>query len=101
MRSRYTAFALKEMDYVAETTDPQTVVALDMAASKEWAETAEFYKLEVLRSTDEGNKGVVEFKAHFRLLKDGSAQVHHEVAKFRKRAGVWYFRDGRVIANPS
>ena len=101
MRSRYSAFAIKNMDYVRATTDPQMVLTLDLEASREWAEGAEFTKLEILRSTDEGNKGIVEFKAHFKLLKDGSEQVHHELSKFRKQAGVWYFRDGRVIPNPS
>ena len=100
MRSRYSAFATKNMDYVRATTDPQMILSLDLEASREWAESAEFFKLEILRSTDEGNKGIVEFKAHFRL-KEGGEQVHHELSKFRKQAGTWYFRDGRVIPNPS
>ena len=100
MRSRYSAFATKDMDYVLETTDRQTLHSFDLVASREWAESAEFFKLEILRATDEGNKGIVEFKAHFRL-KDGADQVHHELSKFRKQAGRWYFREGKVYANPS
>ena len=96
MRSRYTAFALNNIDYVVATTDPQTILSFDMEATKEWADTSEFFKLEVLRSSCEGNKGIVEFKAHFRL-KDGTAQIHHEISKFRKQAGVWYFREGKLI----
>jgi len=99
MRSRYTAFALQDMDYVRATTDPQTVLKMDVEASREWAESSEFVRLEVLQSSSEGNKGAVEFKAHFKTA-DGQTHVHHEFSKFRKQAGIWYFRDGRVVAPP-
>jgi SEC-C motif-containing protein len=102
MRARYSAFAVKNIEFVRDTTDPQSILEFDLAATREWADNSEFFKLEILRATDEGNKGTVEFKAHFRLLKggDGKDQVHHEVAKFRKQAGTWYFRDGRLV-NPN
>ncbi len=95
MRSRYSAFVTKDMNYIFETTDPQTRTQFDMKANEEWAETAQFLKLEVLKSSQEGNKGVVEFKATF---KAGSQpeQVHHEISKFRKQSGTWYFREGKV-----
>src|SRR5437870_1004722 len=65
MRSRYTAYALKKMAYIKDTTDPQAASEVDMVATEKWAQQAKFFKLEILRSTDEGNKGIVEFKAHF------------------------------------
>ncbi len=94
MRSRYTAFCLKKMDYVAETTDPQVRYEFDMKANEEWANSSKFLKLEVLKSSQEGNKGMVEFKAWFKVG-EGPEQLHHEVSKFRKQAGVWYFKDGK------
>lgn len=97
MRSRYTAFTRMDMEYVQTTTDPQTRLTFDMPTTRTWAESSEFFKLEVLRSQAEGNKGMVEFRAHFRL-KDGSEKIHHEISKFRKQAGVWYFRDGKVLS---
>lgn len=97
MRSRYSAFALKQMKYVEDTTDPQTKVGFDMKANEEWAQAAQFQNLEVLQSSQDGNKGMVEFKATFQIG-DQEPQVHHEVSKFRKQAGVWYFRDGKVKA---
>lgn len=98
MRARFSAFAVKNIDYVKETTDPQSLHEFDVAATKEWADTSEFYKLEILRATNEGNKGIVEFKAHFR--QGGKEHIHHEISKFRKQAGHWYFRDGRLV-NPN
>lgn len=96
MRSRYTAYTQKNMDYIAETTDPQGFSPEDMQANKEWADQVNFTKLEILNTHDEGNKGTVEFKAHF-TTKDGAEHTHHEVSKFRKLSGTWYFRDGRVV----
>lgn len=96
MRSRYSAFCLKNMDYVLETTDPQARFSFDPAANEEWARTSEFTNLEILKSSAEGNKGMVEFKAHFQT-KGEEPQIHHEVSKFRKQSGVWYFRDGKTV----
>lgn len=99
MRSRYVAYAQKNLDYIEDTTDPQAMGDFDRASAKEWMETAEFTKLEILSATNEGNKGVVEFKAHFQI-QGGEAEIHHEISKFRKQAGTWYFRDGRQVPPP-
>src|SRR6476469_5493828 len=82
MRSRYTAFILKDMDYIFKTTDPQTRTEFDMKANQEWAEQAKFLKLEILKASEDGNKGMVEFKATFQVG-DQDPQVHHEISKFR------------------
>ncbi len=95
MRSRYTAFTLKNMDYIYETTHPQARLEFDRKSNQEWADQASFSKLEILKSSDEGNKGIVEFKAYFKL-KD-TENIHHEVAAFRKQADVWYFRDAKIL----
>jgi SEC-C motif-containing protein len=95
MRSRFTAFVVKNLDYIMNTTDPQTLHDFDMEGTKAWAATSEFFKLEILKASAEGNKGMVEFKAHFRT--GDKEQIHHEISKFRKQAGVWYFRDGKLV----
>lgn len=101
MRSRYTAFCLKNMDYVKKTTDSQAI--MDWTANEAWAREAEFTKLVVLRSSDEGNKGLVEFQAFFKMEINGQIQElsHHEISRFRKHQGVWYYRDGRVLSIPN
>lgn len=98
MRSRYTAFALKKMDYVRETTDPQAMHETDWQAQDDWANNAEFTKLEILSAKDEGNKGFVEFKATFKI--NGEEHVHHERSRFRKHGGVWFFREGTEVRPP-
>jgi SEC-C motif-containing protein len=96
MRSRYSAFALKNIDYILRTTDPQTRWDFDRGANQEWADKAEFLKLEVLKASSEGNKGIVEFKAHYKTAEEPEV-IHHEVSKFRRQGGIWYFRDGKVL----
>jgi SEC-C motif-containing protein len=94
MRSRYSAFIKNQYDYLEETIDPQTSEAFDHKGNRAWGESVELYKLEILRAEQTANKGLVEFKAFFRL--EGEEHVHHEVSKFRRQAGTWYFREGKV-----
>jgi SEC-C motif-containing protein len=98
MRSRYSAYCLKNFDYLRETTDPQALGSIDHRANQEWAESVEFIKLEILKAEEEKNKGIVEFKATFKEIGKDEIHVHHEHSKFRKQQGLWYFREGRVIA---
>ncbi len=94
MRSRYAAFVKNQMDYLRETTDPQTIDQIDENANREWAERAQFLKLEILKSEESGNKGQVEFKAFYRI--DDEDFVHHELSTFRKQTGEWFFKSGRI-----
>lgn len=94
MRSRYCAYCVKNIDYLYDTLDPQARGDFDRTSTQEWADTAEFTKLEIINASQDGNKGIVEFKAHFK--KGDEETVHHEVSKFRKQAGIWYFRDGKT-----
>ena len=100
MRSRYSAYHLKLIDYIELTTDPQALSEIDRVSNKQWAEKAHFKKLEVLSSKEDGNKGVVEFKAYFSIEGVPEEQTHHEVSTFRKQKGRWYFRAGRIIEAP-
>ncbi|MDG0817751.1 YchJ family protein [Bdellovibrio svalbardensis] len=94
MRSRYSAFAKNQMDYLKNTTDPQTLQDIDEEANQEWAERAKFLKLEVIKSEEKGTKGTVEFKAYYSV--DDEEYIHHEVSTFRKQAGEWFFKSGKV-----
>lgn len=92
MRSRYTAYTLKDLNYLLATVDPQRRLEIDENATRTWMEKSTFTRLEVVRASEEKNKGVVEFKAHYREAAEGPETVHHEIAKFRKQGGRWYFR---------
>jgi SEC-C motif-containing protein len=94
MRSRYSAFVKNEMAYLRETTDPQTLHDIDEAANQEWADRAKFLKLEIIKSEEKGTKGLVEFKAFYAV--DEEEYIHHEISTFRKQAGEWFFKSGKV-----
>jgi len=93
MRSRYTAFCRQNVDYLARTHDPETRDAFDRAEAQAWSARARFTGLEILKHSEEGDRGWVEFKASFR--EDGHHYVHHEFSEFRRLDGRWYFRQGR------
>ena len=94
MRSRYSAFAKNQMEYLRETTDPQTLDKIDEDANQEWADRAKFLRLEIVSASESGTKGTVEFKAFYSV--DDEEYVHHEVSTFRKQAGEWFFKSGKV-----
>lgn len=96
MRSRYSAYCLKNFDYLEATTDPQALGDVNHAANRQWAESVEFLSLEILSASVDKNKGLVEFKATFKELGKEEVHVHHELSKFRKHQGQWFFRDGQV-----
>jgi SEC-C motif domain protein len=86
MRSRYTAFALGDVDHVFRSWHPATRPDdLDALPDLEWV------GLEVLEVVDGGpteDAGVVEFRAtHTR-------GTQHERSRFVRRAGRWVYLDG-------
>lgn len=99
MRSRYSAFCVKNIPYLINTTDPQARGHLEEVSYKEWAEMAVFKKLDLISYDDLGNKGHVEFKAYYEI--ENKEQLHHEYSKFRKQAGVWYYREGKDLTPPA
>ena len=52
-------------------------------------------RLEILRveaGGPEDEKGLVEFRAHYRV--EGRAAVLHEVSRFEKHGGRWFYVEG-------
>ena len=93
MRSRYSAFAKHEIDYIQKTTALGQQAALDMPAIRDWSETNEWLKLEIVQVNEKLNKNhaLVEFKAYFH---DGQQpQEHQEASHFVKINETWYFLD--------
>ncbi|ENW78915.1 hypothetical protein F909_03232 [Acinetobacter sp. ANC 3929] len=93
MRSRYSAFALQQIDYILQTTALGQQSALDRAAIADWSQSNQWLKLEVVRHQPKLDKthALVEFKAHYH---DGTqAHIHHEVSHFVLHQQQWYFLD--------
>jgi len=93
MRSRFSAYALQNADYLLETWDA-TVRPELIDFSKE---NVDWQRLEISGTKKGGAndvKGVVEFKAYY--VQDGEEHVMNEISQFVKRAGGWFYLDGRV-----
>lgn len=101
MRSRYTAYTLHNVDYIAATNDPRSNDDFDIEASRKWAQSSEWLGLEII-SKDLGletdTQGAVEFIAKFKF--EGTERKHHELSYFEKINNKWYFIDGKTVNTP-
>jgi len=92
MRSRYSAFALRNEEHLFRTWHPRTRPEdLSLPAGVTWT------GLEILDTHDGGADdatGEVEFVAHSRTA-DGPHELH-ETSRFERRAGRWVYVDGDV-----
>ena len=90
MRSRYSAYAVGDLDHVFRTWHPRTRPDdLTGDPSMTWT------RLVVLRTEaggPEDQHGTVEFEAHYETPR--GAGVFHEVSRFERRAGRWVYLDG-------
>lgn len=96
MRSRYTAYATGEVEYIAKTLAPESRGDFDLQATRKWANDSEWKGLKIV-STSEGTaadkRGVVEFIATY--AQEGETHEHREVSSFRKNEkGQWLFVEG-------
>jgi SEC-C motif-containing protein len=92
MRSRYSAYAVADLDYVWRTWHPRTRPETITPSEEEWTD------LEIL-DTDAGQPGdeagEVEFRAHYR--RNRRPGVLHERSRFVVRAGRWFYLDGDLF----
>lgn len=89
MRSRYSAFAVGDADYLQRTWHPSTrPVHLTLDPEQRWT------RLDVLGHTGGGlleNEGTVEFVAHYRRA--GQRDSMHEHSRFVRENGRWLYVD--------
>ena len=89
MRSRYSAFATGEADYLVATTHSSTRKFHKKSDILAWSKSNQWIKLEVLASTET----TVTFKAYY-LDYELKAQIHHEHSTFTFENGSWFYVDG-------
>ncbi len=89
MRSRYSAFAVGDADYLLRTWHPSTrPTALELDDAVEWL------RLEI-RATERGGAGEldgsVEFIAHYWVGPHRERGQQHEHSAFVRERGDWYY----------
>lgn len=94
MRSRYTAFTQKNIDYIARTMKGEAISHFNPNETLAWMGSIQWQGLEVLEAKlhPGKNKGTVEFVAHYE--QNGKQMRLHEKSKFRRDKGIWYYTGG-------
>ena len=94
MRSRYSAFARGgHGNYLLQTWFPPTAPqSSELELSQR---TQNWTRLEVLTKSQQGDDGMVEFKAHYKDSDEQDA-VLHEKSIFKRLAGRWLYVGGEV-----
>ena len=96
MRSRYSAYFFRNVDYLVETTHPDT---REPGLRKALAKTVHqiswsFLTIEgIAKGGKQDKTGKVEFTADYYV--DGEAFQLHEISRFRRYKGMWKYLDGK------
>ena len=101
LRSRYTAFAMGNTDYLVDTLTPDIRDSFDQIEAESTAADAKWQSLEIRSITGGGiddETGSIEFVAKFRLRDE--QRVHHELSKFRREEGQWMCAGGQTNPKP-
>jgi SEC-C motif-containing protein len=85
------------VEFLGESLHPAHRKDYDPQATGRWARASTWLGLEI-RSTELGGEGDqegrVEFVATYR--EKGAVRHYHEISRFLKQDGVWYFVDGEL-----
>lgn len=92
MRSRYSAYATHQADYLLESTHISERNYYSRSEILLWATSNKWLQLEILKSTET----TVEFKAYF-LDSKFQKQIHHELSTFKLENGSWFYVDGKFF----
>ncbi len=96
MRSRYTAYVRSDVGYLEKTLAPRKRATFSARDTLAWNADVSWTGLRVLAASNGGagdEAGVVEFVAAY--VKAGESHAIHEVSRFRKKGGTWFYVDGR------
>ncbi|MFC1705359.1 YchJ family protein [Planctomycetota bacterium] len=92
LRSRYSAYALGEVDFILESHHSSTRAEVSRSNIADWSRNSEWLGLRVLETEGGGpqdEEGSVTFSASYR--QHGKTVDHTENAQFEKEDGAWRF----------
>jgi SEC-C motif-containing protein len=92
MRSRYSAYALDDLDYLTETWHPDFRPAeLSSDRRIRWLD------LDIIATEVQDRRATVEFEA--RMLVLGQVEAMHERSEFVVSGGRWLYTSGELMAS--
>jgi SEC-C motif-containing protein len=98
MRSRYSAFSLGLVDYLIDTLSSDHPERADPDAFRAQSRAMaghRFLGLTILEATDDGDRGVVCFRA--RIFARGVDRSFTERSRFRREGGAWRYEGGNIV----
>jgi SEC-C motif-containing protein len=99
MRSRYTAYVVKNIHYIADTQVTVKDEVFDKEEALKWAESSEWLGL-LIKNTQKGGvedkTGIVEFVASYKDKETGTELKHHETSLFTRENQLWKFKEGHI-----
>lgn len=97
MRSRYTAFALKNLDYIIHTMAGKASKGFVRGDAENSQSFTKWLGLDVIKSFEDPQNpdhAWVEFRALFNA--QGKVSVMHEFSEFVRVDGRWFYIDGKT-----
>lgn len=92
MRSRYSAYATQNADYLVATTHISQRKYYSKSEILDWATSNIWQKLEIVSFSET----TVEFKAYY-LDAHKKQNIHHEFSNFKFDDGFWLYVDGEIF----
>ena len=93
MRSRYAAYTMNNGEYLLASWHQSTRPAeLDLSREERFVKWLSLDVLSTQAGGEHDDAGVVEFVARYKV--NGRAQRLHEISRFRKEEGHWFYVDG-------
>ena len=99
MRSRYSAYALGNLDYIEATCCGPAAIAFDRAEAELQQLGTQWFGLDVDQTSkgrERDSQGTVSFTARYRH--NGTEQQMVETSEFRRIDGRWFYADRLPVA---
>ncbi len=98
MRARYSAYAIKHADYIFNTYAVEQRKENPLEEIKAFAQSCQFFKLELLEFIENGESAHVTFKAHY--FYGDYYCVLSEHSYFIKSQDQWFYVSGEIEQIP-
>ena len=90
MRSRYTAFATSQIDYILNTMRGNPLIGFSIDEALSWSQSATWIRLEVVDAPlPRCDVAYVEFRAYYSI--SGVEECLHERSCFKFLEGRWFY----------
>ena len=95
MRSRFTAYALRKVDYLIATTSAEERTKIDREELDGYCRSVSCISLKIVKTEAGGPQdetGTVLFHASLQI--NGKRMLHRELSRFKREEGRWDYVDG-------